>query len=254
MLLWLAALAGSASRAGSLLAAAAVPAALVGGWAFTRPALVEDGAERADRVADGAVFGVLALVGAALVAALVVLGSRRSLGEERRSGRRGRCSRPQRSRVAAASPALAVAVGNPQWLVGRRLVVRRGRERPEPARLARPEQPLVLVERGGGRVRGARARRARGRARSRSPGSATATDARNVAQPHSVPLQQLADGGVVALGLFVALVLAGARRPASARCAGSRARSGRPAVALVAAPAAYLAARARRLHAGTSSP
>ena len=36
------------------------------------------------------------------------------------------------------------------------------------------------------------------------------TDIRNVLQPHSVPLQQLADGGVVALGLFVLLVLAGA--------------------------------------------
>ena len=35
-------------------------------------------------------------------------------------------------------------------------------------------------------------------------------DARNVVQPHSVPLQHLADGGVVGLGLFVALVLAAA--------------------------------------------
>ena len=53
---------------GLVLIAAAVPAALVGAWAFTRPALTEDVATRADRVADGTVFGGLALLGAAIVA------------------------------------------------------------------------------------------------------------------------------------------------------------------------------------------
>ena len=37
-------------------------------------------------------------------------------------------------------------------------------------------------------------------------------DARNVVQPHSVPLQQLADGGFVGLGLFVLFALARRRR------------------------------------------
>ena len=64
-------------------------------------------------------------------------------------------------------------------------------------------------------------------------------DERSVAQPHSVPLQQLADGGVVALGLFVLVILAGV-----AVCVGALRRlSGAEraaAVALVAAPAAYL--------------
>ena len=58
----------SASRSGSLLSddrverallalAAVVPAVAVSAWAFTRPALVEDGQLRADRVADGAWLG-----------------------------------------------------------------------------------------------------------------------------------------------------------------------------------------------------
>jgi O-antigen ligase len=41
-----------------------VPAALVAGWAFTKPALVDTGVAHAGRVQDGAIFGVLALVGA----------------------------------------------------------------------------------------------------------------------------------------------------------------------------------------------
>jgi tetratricopeptide (TPR) repeat protein len=47
---------------------AVVPGGLVAAWAFTRPALVEDGLPRADRVADGAWFGLLLLAGAALAA------------------------------------------------------------------------------------------------------------------------------------------------------------------------------------------
>jgi len=65
------------------------------------------------------------------------------------------------------------------------------------------------------------------------------SDARNVTQPHSVPLQQLAGGGLVALGLFCALVLA-----AAATCLFSlrRLEGGEraAAVALVTAPVAYL--------------
>ena len=46
----------------ALLALAAVlPGAAVAAWAFSRPALVDDGYPRADRVADGAWFGLLLL-------------------------------------------------------------------------------------------------------------------------------------------------------------------------------------------------
>ena len=64
-------------------------------------------------------------------------------------------------------------------------------------------------------------------------------DARNVVQPHSVPLQQLADGGVAALGLFLLLVGAAAWTCVSAvrRLDGAERAA---ATALVAAPAAYL--------------
>ena len=41
-----------------------IPAAALAAWAFSRPALVDDGYPRADRVADGAWFGLLLLAGA----------------------------------------------------------------------------------------------------------------------------------------------------------------------------------------------
>jgi len=64
-------------------------------------------------------------------------------------------------------------------------------------------------------------------------------DARSVVEPHSVPLQQLSDGGVAGLALFVALIGA-----AAAVCIGALRRLGAPeraaAAALVALPVAYL--------------
>ena len=50
--------AATASRRPLLALVAIVPAAAVAAWAFTRPALVDDGASHADRVADGAWFGL----------------------------------------------------------------------------------------------------------------------------------------------------------------------------------------------------
>ena len=64
-------------------------------------------------------------------------------------------------------------------------------------------------------------------------------DARNVSQPHSVPLQQLADAGLAGLALWIGLVLAGGLVCVRAlrRLEGAeRAAAG----ALVAAPAAFL--------------
>ena len=98
---------------GALLGlAGAVPAALLAGWAFTRPALVDDGQAHSDRVRDGAWFA-------------------RDRGARRRGGRRGRAvgvgagaaaatrDRPRaRARqrgvvVLAGLVALVIAVGNP---------------------------------------------------------------------------------------------------------------------------------------------
>ena len=169
LVLWLA-LSTERVESGLLLLASAGPAVLVGAWAFTRPALTEDVATRSDRVADGAVFGALALAGAGVVAVLVALGTRRALAEDarRRVGRvlvvvaarlRGRA----RSLVSALATANAVSSGRSCSEVV---------QRSESVRVARPEQQRSA---GGARrgmsSRGIR-RRARGRARSRSRASA----------------------------------------------------------------------------------
>jgi hypothetical protein len=235
VLLWLALSEGRRVEGGLLLAASVTPAALVGGWAFTRPALVEDVAERSDRVADGTILGFLTLAGTGLVVALVAAGSRRSLDDERRR-------KIGRGLLAAAGVAVATVLVGAVVAVGSAIssdstcaeVVN------DPSRLG----SLDLSNRwcwwneavdvyAGNAPEGAGAGTfeiARKRYRS---------DARNVTQPHSVPLQQLAGGGLVALGLFCALVLA-----AAATCVFSlrRLEGGEraAAVALVAAPVAYL--------------
>jgi len=78
--LWLGA--GRVDSAASAVAAG-VPAALAAGWAFTRPALADPGHTHADRVHDGAVFGVLALAGLAVAVAAVLLVPRLVTGRER---------------------------------------------------------------------------------------------------------------------------------------------------------------------------
>ena len=225
-----------------LLAASAGPGALVAGWAFTRPALVEEGAEHADRVSDGAVFGVLTLVGAALVATLVAIGVRRSLepGHRRRLG--AGLLAGVAIAVAAGAVAFAIAIGNPVTWFDEEVtgdvcseVVN------DPSRLG----SLNFNSRwcwwneawdvfAGHSPEGAGAGTfeiARKRYR---------TDAGSVLQPHSVPLQQLADGGIAALTLFLLAVVSGVAVAVAAlrRLDGGERAA---AVALVAAPAAYLA-------------
>jgi hypothetical protein len=219
---------------GLLLAAAAGPAVLVGAWAFTRPALVEDVALRSDREADGAVFGVLALVGAGLAVLLATLVQRR-LGESART-RSGRLL-VVLALVCVAGAAVALGVGVAD-------AVSSGRSCAEvvndPGRLGSldPNNRWCWWNEAwdvytGNAPEGAGAGSfevARKRYR---------VDARNVLQPHSVPLQQLADGGIVALGLFLALVASAAWVCVCAvrRLDGDERAA---AVALVAAPAAYL--------------
>jgi O-Antigen ligase len=221
---------------GLVLLAAAGPAVLVGLWAFTRPALTEDVASRADREADGAVFGVLALVGALAVAVLVTLALRRSLEE----GTRRRVGRG----LVALAVVLVLGAGAAAS-VSAADAVSAGRDCSEvvndPSRLGSLDPNLRLcwweeaidvythhgvLGAGAGTFEIARKR--------------FRTDVRNVVQPHSVPLQQLADGGVVGLGLFVLLVLAGGTVCVCAlrRLSGTERGA---AAALVAAPAAYAA-------------
>jgi hypothetical protein len=219
---------------GLLLLGSAGPAVLVGAWAFTRPALTEDVAARADREADGAVFGLLALIGALVVVSLVAFALRRSLAD----GTRRRVGRALVVAVLVAALAAGAAAS-----VSAADAVSSGRDCAEvvndPSRLGTLDPNLRLcwweealdvyahhgvLGAGAGTFEIARKR--------------FRPDERNVVQPHSVPLQQLADGGAVGIGLFVALVLA-----AAAACVAALRRLAGPeraaAAALVAAPAAY---------------
>jgi hypothetical protein len=218
---------------GLLLVAAAVPAGLVAAWAFTRPALVEDGAARSDRVSDGIVFGILALIGVAFVAAF--LGARRPL-----SG----LARQRLGRALVMGAALAVAGAAVLSGIAAVNAVSGGVSCSEvvndPSRLSSldPNNRLcwwseawdVFADNAPEGAGAGTFEIARKRYR---------VDARSVAEPHSVPLQQLSDGGVASFVFFLALIGAAA---ATCVCALRRLEGGEraAAAALVAAPAAYL--------------
>jgi O-Antigen ligase len=215
-----------------LLAASALPAVLVAGWAFTRPALVEDVAERSDRVADGAVLGVLALAGAGLVAALVWLAVTRPLSEA------------VRKRVLVVV-AVIMAVGALSGLV---LVVGNAETSRTPcAELVNDPTRLGSFDFSNRTCWWDEALEVFGEHAPLGAGAGTfeiarrrhREDGRSVSQPHNVALQHLADGGVAGIALFVAFVAAAG---AACVCATRRLEGPERAagIALVAAPAAYL--------------
>jgi hypothetical protein len=226
----------SSERLGSglLLAASAGPAALVAGWAFTRPALVDDVALRADREADGALFGVLALVGAAVVLLLVALGARWALAPDRRRNV---------GRGLAVAGVVAALAGAALLVVGAAGAVSQGRDCAEvvndPGRFGSLESARLCWWGEAWDVFAGHPPEGAGAGSFEVARKRHRLDARNVVQPHSVPLQQLADGGIVALGLFLALIGAAAAACVCAlrRLAGDERAA---AAALVAAPAAYL--------------
>lgn len=193
---------------------AAVPALAVAGWAFTRSALVEDGALRADRVADGRVFAALALAGALVVALVAGLAPLERLAAERARAVRGALAGACVVAVLAGSVGLVAAVGNPfSWAADQ---VSGGECANQPGRLAElcannrlawwEESLRIAADRPVGGTGAGTFELARRRHRE---------DATAVSQPHSVPLQLLADTGVVgfALGLVaVAGATVGVRR------------------------------------------
>jgi hypothetical protein len=222
-------------EAALLALVAGVPGLLVAGWAFTRPALVEDGASRSDRVADGALFGLLVLVGAVLVG----LGARELARRPLAAETRRRVARLLRGLAIAAAVAGVVAVVAG---AGRIADEFRGEEvRNDPSRFAslssnnreawwREAREIFEAKPLGGA--GANTFEV---ARKRYRESASA-----VTQPHSVPLQFLAGTGVVGLALFLALVgVGGATAVGAVRRAEGVERDAAAALAL--APALWLA-------------
>ncbi len=226
---------------GLLLVAAGVPAALVGGWALTRPGLADDGASHASRVSDGRLFGALALAGGAIVCALVALGLRRGFADMSRARVGKGLLAAVALSVVLAALAFVVAVGNPiSWTSDQ---ITQSKDCTEVAN--NPDRFGSLNANG----RLCWWKEAWKVFENHDPGGAGAdsfevarkrfrVDARTVTEPHSVPMQQLAEGGLGGFLLFLAL--AGATAWASV-CALRRLEGGEraAAVALVAAPAAY---------------
>lgn len=187
---------------------ATAPGVVVSAWAFTRPALVEDGGVRADRVSDGRVFGVLLVAGAAVSVGLVLLVPVARLVEtRRREVVRGLVGATAVAAVVGLA-GLVLAVGNPISWAGDQLGAT-GAVVNDPGRLGSLETNNRTVWWGEAwqvfraNPAGGTGARTFEIARKRFRDSAA-----NVSEPHSVPLQLLADGGVPAFALGVAFVIA----------------------------------------------
>jgi tetratricopeptide (TPR) repeat protein len=201
-------------RAGAALLtlAAVLPGGAVAAWAFGRPALVDDGYPRADRVADGAWLGVLLLAGACLVALAALELRRRPLAPATRRA-------VGRTLAGLAVVALLVVTVSAIANAGRIADEFRGGEvQNDPGRLGSLSSnnrldwwgeawdifradPLVGAGANSFEVARKRYRETASR----------------VTQPHSVPLQFLAGAGLVGLALFAALVAAAAATAVGAR-------------------------------------
>ena len=197
----------------ALLALAAVlPAGALAAWAFSRPALVDDGYPRAERAADGAWFGLLLLAGACLVAFGALELRRRPLSPAARRY-------VGRALAGLASVALVVAAVAAVASAGRIADEFRGGEvtnRPDRFRSFSSNNRLdwwgeawdifkadPVVGAGADTFEVARKR--------------YRENASPVTQPHSVPLQFLSGTGLVGLALFAALVGAAATAAVAAR-------------------------------------
>ena len=186
---------------------ATAPAAIVAGWAFTRPALVEDGGAHADRVSDGAVFGVLMVVGTIVALVLVArVPVSRLVATRRREVVRGLLGAVAIV-VAVGVLGLVVSVGNPvTWAADQ--IGGSGEVVNSPGRLGSLEtnnrtvwwgeswQVFRANPAGGTGARTFEIARKRFRA-----------DAQNVSEPHSVPLQLLSDTGLPGLVLGLVFVV-----------------------------------------------
>ena len=210
--------------------AVAVPAFAVGVWAFTRDGLVEDGQAYGDRVADGRWFALVLLIGAASVALATSALERYRPGDVARRRLAGILAAAIVVVLAAAGVVATAgnplessdSVGQDPGRLGAVGLNNRGRLWREAWRISEADP---FVGSGAGTFEIARKR--------------YRSDALDAAEPHDVPLQFLADTGVVGFGLFAAVVAA-----AAAAAAGALRRLDGPertaAAALAVVPAMYL--------------
>ncbi|MGL6280598.1 MAG: O-antigen ligase family protein [Gaiella sp.] len=187
----------------------AVPAIAVSAWVFTRPALVEDAAGRAARVDDAPLFALALGLGVLAVVGLAALLPFERLATEHRAALTKVLVGVLVVGVLLGAGALVAAVGNPvTWA---RDQVSGGECANDPGRLTElcdnnrlawwsdaveiaRAHPLLGTGAGSFEVARLRVR----------------DDATPVTQPHSVPLQLLADLGVIGLLLGVAALVAAA--------------------------------------------
>jgi O-Antigen ligase len=202
--LWLA-LSSERVESGLFLCASVIPAALVGGWTFTRPALVEAGATHSDRVSDGAVFGALAIVGAAVTGLLVFFGERRRLDDEsRRKIGRGLLL-GLAGCVLVALVAAVVAVGNPAKRAWDEVSTPCSEVVNNPNRIGSLSSSRLCWWTEAWHVFAAKVPLGAGADSFEVARKRYRRNAASVTEPHSIPIQQLADGGVLGLLLFLAL-------------------------------------------------
>ncbi len=225
-------------EAALLVLLACAPGLLVAGWAFTRPALVEDGVASAARASNGAALGVLTLVGAAIalgVVSNVPVG--RLVATRRRTVVRGLLGAAGLLLVVGLL-GLVAAVGNPVTWAGDQLRSS-GEVVNGPGRLGQLETNNRTVWWGEAwEIFRANPAGGTGASTFEIARKRVRDSAQNVSAPHSVPLQLLSDTGLPAflLGLVFVGGVAGGIVAALRRLDGDERAA---AVGLLALPLAF---------------
>jgi O-Antigen ligase len=235
LVLWLTA---DRVEAATVALLACSPGLLVAGWAFTRPALVEDGAASSARVSNGAALGAITLLGAAVAVVVVArVPVARLVASRRRTVVRGLLGAAGLLFVVGFL-GLVAAVGNPVSWAGDQLTSS-GEVVNGPGRLGQLETNNRTVWWGEAwEIFRANPAGGTGASTFEIARKRVRDNAQNVSAPHSVPLQLLSDTGLPGFLLAVAFVIgvAAGVRAALRRLEGDERAA---AVGLVALPLAF---------------